>query len=509
LPTGIQEIKRNLSKSKLISYRQCPKRLWLEIHHPDRAQVSAASEAIFRIGHQVGGVAQRLYDPAGTGALIDLKSEGIDAALARTATLLESRHPIFEAGFASAGAMAFSDVLLPVSQDGWRMVEVKASGSVKNYQRDDVAIQSFIARKAGVQLNAVALAHIDTSWVYPGGGDYRGLLMEVDLTEEAFARTDEVQAWIAGAHAAVDSSQAPDVAVGKQCQEPFECAFLGHCDRGAQPATHPVEWLPRVASMQLKAFIADQSVRELSEVPDHLLNALQKRVRDCTVAGNTYFDAPGAKSDLAGHVLPGLFLDFETISFAVPIWAGTRPFQQITFQFSVHRLEPSGTASHRAFLDLTGEDPSRRLAEDLVATCGVHEPVFVYNAGFEGGRLAELAGRYTDLAPGLLAIKRRLVDLWPIAVRRYYHPKQQGSWSIKKLLPALVPALRYEALDGVADGGAAQGAYMEAIQSGTSGERRSELRAQLLAYCKLDTWAMVEIWNVFAAAGFNLAGSEH
>ncbi len=502
-------MKRNLSKSKLISYRQCAKRIWLEVHHPERAKFSAATEAIFKIGHQVGGIAQALYDPDGIGAMIDLKAEGVDAALARTSTLLKWRRPVFEAGFASAGAMAFSDVLLPVGSHAWRMVEIKASGSVKNYQRDDAAIQSFIARKAGVELQAVALAHIDTSWVYPGGGNYRGLLKEVDLTDEAFARTDEVQEWIAGAHAAVDSNREPEIAVGKQCHEPFDCAFLGHCERGTVRASHPVEWLPRIASTKLKTFIADQTVRELSEVPDHLLNALQKRVRDCTVADEIYFDAPGAKSDLAGHALPGLFLDFETISFAVPIWAGTRPFQQIIFQFSVHRLEPSGEASHRAFLDVTGEDPSRRLAENLVESCGEHEPIFVYNAGFEGGRLAELAGRYPDLASGLRAIARRLVDLWPIAVRRYYHPKQQGSWSIKKLLPALVPALCYEDLGGVADGGAAQGAYMEAIQGGASGERVSELRAQLLAYCKLDTWAMVEIWNVFAGAGLNLAKSEN
>lgn len=101
------------------------------------------------------------------------------------------------------------------------------------------------------------------------------------------------------------------------------------------------------------------------------------------------------------------------------------------------------------------------------------------------------------------------MDLWPIAVRRYYHPKQQGSWSIKKLLPTLVPALRYEDLDGVLDGGSAQDAYMQAIENGTSEQRRSELRAQLFDYCELDTWAMVEIWNVFAGAGLKLTRSEH
>ncbi len=502
---------RPLSKSKLLSFRQCPKRLWLELHRPELASISAASQAIFRTGHRVGDIARTLYDPDGLGALIDLEAEGVGAALARTDRLLRERRPIFEAGFAAGGALAFSDVLLPTGEDtlGWRMIEVKASGSVKDYQRDDVAIQSYIVRKAGVQLEAAALAHIDTSWTYPGDGDYRGLLKEADLSPEAFARTAEVENWISGAHATAELNDAPPVAMGKQCGEPYECGFRGHCAKAVQPEKYPVEWLPRIVSTRLKKFIEENAVRDLIEVPDDLLTVSQKRVRDCTLSGKPYFDLAGARSDLAGHRLPGLFLDFETIGFAVPIWAGTRPFQQVTFQFSLHRLNPSGSASHHAFLDLTGADPSRCVAEELVTRCGSSEPVFVYNAGFEGGRLAELAGRFPDLATGLQSIRSRLVDLWPIACRRYYHPTQQGSWSIKKLLPALVPHLRYEDLGGVANGGDAQAAYVEAIEKGTSDERRSELRAQLLAYCGLDTWAMVEIWNIFAGAGFTLARTDH
>ncbi|KAK0359626.1 hypothetical protein LTR94_030566, partial [Friedmanniomyces endolithicus] len=178
-----------------MAYRQCERRLWLELHRPELRVDNAASMAAFAAGHQVGDLARRLYDPHGTGALLDPHTEGFDAALARSLALLDSGQPIFEAGFVAGGAMAFADVLLPLPGQGprrWRMVEVKSSTSVKDYHRDDAAIQARMALDAGVALEGIALAHIDSSWVYPGGGDYRGLLVEEDLTQEAFGRADEV-----------------------------------------------------------------------------------------------------------------------------------------------------------------------------------------------------------------------------------------------------------------------------------------------------------------------------
>jgi hypothetical protein len=124
--------------------------------------------------------------------------------------------------------------------------------------------------------------------------------------------------------------------------------------------------------------------------------------------------------------------------------------------------------------------------------------VYVYNASFETARIRELAVRYPELSEPLLAINARVVDLLPIARSRYYHPSQHGSWSIKKVLPAVVPELRYDALDGVQDGGMAMEAFLEAIHSGTRAERKAEIEQQLLAYCQLDTYAMVRLWQVFA-----------
>ena len=492
---------RHFSKSKLMAFRQCPKRLWLEVHRPDLREESADTQARFQTGYQVGDIAKRLYDPEGTGAVIDVNTEGFDAAFARTAELLtDSQRPVFEAGFKADGALAFADVMLPEFENGqlvWRMVEVKSSTSVKDYHWDDIAVQVLVAQSAGVKLKSVALAHIDSSWVYPGEQDYRGLLTENDLTAETFARTEEVKGWIAEAQKIADQPSEPEIAVGAHCYQPFECGFCNYCNQGVVQPEYPLHWLPRFSSAKRER-LAEQGVNDLRGVPDALLSDKQFRVKEHTLAKTVFFDAAGAASDLAPHGFPAYFLDFESIRFALPIWKGTRPYQQITFQFSLHTLAESGELSPTAFLDLSGSDPSEPFAKALIAACGENGPVFVYNAAFERTRIRELTERYPALAEPLLAINARVVDLLPIARNRYYHPSQQGSWSIKAVLPAAVPELSYDALDGVQEGGAAMEAFVEAIQPTTSKERKSEIERQLLAYCRLDTFAMVRLWQFFS-----------
>ncbi len=251
--------------------------------------------------------------------------------------------------------------------------------------------------------------------------------------------------------------------------------------------------------------LAAQGIDDLRNIPNDLLNEKQLRVKTHTLTGTVFFDAIGAASDLIAYPLPGYFLDFETIQFAVPVWKGTRPYQQIVFQFSLHRLDASGQLEHTEFLDLSGNDPSESFTQSLIAACGEQGPIFVYNAGFEMARIRELAERFPSLSQPLLAINDRIVDLLPVARERYYHPSQQGSWSIKKVLPAVVPELRYDTLDGVQDGGMAMNAFLEDIHPDTSPERKTQIEQQLLADCKLDTCAMVRLWQVFSGrADLNL-----
>ncbi len=494
---------KTLSKSKLLAYRQCPKRVWLEVHRPGEREDSAAAQARFSAGHQVGDIARALYDANGKGALLDPYRDGFDAAFKRTSELLGKSAPIFEAGFKIPGALAFADVMLPVRKSGkrmWKMVEVKSSTSVKDYHHDDAAIQAYVARTSGVPLAGIAVACIDSDWVYPGKQDYAGLLMETDVTDPAFDRGQEVETWIKGAHGVVALDKEPQVRMGAHCTKPFECGFSEYC-RGLVPtAKHPVEQLPGRWGKGLVAYVEANGTTELSDVPDDLLTKPQLRVKSAALSGRPWFDRKGAAAELKDHGWPAYFLDFETIQFAVPIWKGTRPYQQIPFQFSVHVLSRTGKIGHREFLDMDGSDPSKALAAALIAACGKTGPVFAYNAGFEKARIRELAVRFKTMAPELLAIEARVVDLLPIARNYYYHPSQLGSWSIKAVLPALCPDpdLDYRSLEGVQDGGMAMEAYLEAISQETTQDRREQIGRELLAYCKLDTRGLMQLWSAFS-----------
>jgi hypothetical protein len=490
----------NLSKSKIQANRQCPKRLWLEIHQQELRDDSG-SETVFEFGHQVGLVARSVYDPAGTGTFIDVQELGHPAALSLSAELLASgQSSVFEAGVAAEGGLAYADVMLPDRLDGtvsWHMIEVKAATSLKDYYHDDIAIQAHLAVAAGLNLASVKVAHVDNSFVYPGGGDYRGLLVEHDLTESALRRSDEVRDWIASARLTAELPDEPVIATGPHCASPYACGFFGYCNRGQVQAEYPLSSLPKIRQSKL-AWLEEQGYEDLRDVPDEFLSAIQARVKEHTAAGTVFFDAAGAAEDLAAYGYPAYFLDFETVQFAVPVWPGTKPYQQIPFQFSLHRLIAKGAVIHHSFLNLSGGDPARGCAESLIDRCGSDGPIFAYFSPFECRVIRELADRFPDLSPDLWEIHDRVVDLLPIARNRYYHPSQHGSWSLKAVLPAAVPDLSYDNLHGVANGGMAVAAYQEAIHPATTPERKHELEAQLHAYCHLDTLALVRLWKLFS-----------
>lgn len=493
---------RKLSKSKIMAYRQCERRLWLEVHRPSLREDSAATLAAFANGYSVGDVARQIYDQDEEGVLIDIDELGFNEAFAATRRHLAGQLPIFEAGFSMPGALAFADVLLPTgtaSKPSWRMVEVKSSTSLKAIYQDDAAVQAYIARHSGVPLTGVAVAHIDNTFTYEGKGDYRGLLVEHDLTQEVLERDGEVKAWLEAAHKTVALSEEPATAPGAQCNTPYACGFLGHCNVNLPKPQHPVSVLPR-AGAKIADHLETKGITELADVPDALLNPLQQRVKACTLEGQVYFDQDGAATALAPYGRPAYFLDFETVNFPVPIWKGCRPYQQIPFQFSLHILDENDTLMHVPFLDLSGDDPSDSLARALVDACGTCGPIYAYNAKFEAGCIKALAARIPDVAPDLLTISARLVDLLPIARNHFYAPSQEGSWSIKKVLPALAPDLDYAQLTGVQDGGMAVAAYQEAISPQTTPERKAEIHSELTRYCSLDTYAMVRMWQQFTGS---------
>jgi hypothetical protein len=187
---------RQLSKSKLFAFRQCRRRLWLETHHPELQVDSSAAEASFGLGNRVGATARKLYDPKGSGVLIDVERDGYQASMCRSAAMLRSRQPIFEAGLVAGGALAFVDFMLPTLRKGrlaWHMIEVKSSTSVKDHHRDEVAIQAFVANAAKANIASISVSHINSKFKYPDDENYKGLFTKVDLTGEADDRRGEIR----------------------------------------------------------------------------------------------------------------------------------------------------------------------------------------------------------------------------------------------------------------------------------------------------------------------------
>jgi hypothetical protein len=237
--------------------------------------------------------------------------------------------------------------------------------------------------------------------------------------------------------------------------------------------------------------------KDLREVPaDRLSNPKHLKVHTATLSGNAILEQE-AISQIQALPYPRYYLDFETIGFAVPIWAGTRPYMQLPFQWSCHIEQTDGSMAHKEFLDLSGNDPREMFAKTLIEAVSKDGPVIVYNAGFEGARIKELATAFPHLASGLLAIPERFFDLLPLARNYYYHPDMKGSWSIKDVLPTIAPELDYANLE-VSDGAMAQEAYKEAIHSQTTPERKEVVRRAMLKYCEQDTIAMVKIVSAWS-----------
>lgn len=479
-----------LSKSRIVQHRQCPKRLWLYVNRPKFAVEDRAVTARLIMGGEVGEVARGLYP---TGILI----EELDArqAIAHTTEILRrEQRPLFEVAFVHDGVFIRADILLPM-RGGYRLVEVKSSTSVKEYHLEDAAIQSWVAAKSGIAIKRIEIAHIDNSFVYPGKGDYAGLFTYADIDKEARALHKDVPKWIKAARKTL-AGEEPNIEPGVQCHDPFSCPFFSYCDPALKDGGFPPEILPHFSGKQLAAELRANGYEDLRTVPKRwFVNPKHQRVWRVTKKGVPELD-PAAGEALANLSYPRYYLDFETIQFAVPIWDGTRPYRQIPFQWSCHAEKRSGGVFHRHFLAKDSADPRPAFIESLIDAVRSRGPILVYNAGFEAGRLQELAEEFTKYKVQLDAIRKRFVDLLPLSRAHYYHHEMRGSWSLKAVLPTIAPDLAYDDLD-VGDGGMAQEAFLEMLHPQTLPSRVRELRQALLDYCKMDTLALIKISNFF------------
>jgi len=494
-----------LSKSRITAWRQCPKRLWLQIYRKDLLEESDEIKRAYQIGNEIGEIAQRLCP---NGILIE-DQDNLTAAIAATKSALATYpdRPLFEATFQHEGLLVRADVLLPTRR-GYRMTEVKSSASVKPYHVDDCAVQAWVLKQNGIRIASVELAHVDKTFVYQGDGNYHGLLQSVRLDAEIKELLDQVPKWVSGARSTLAGNE-PCIEPGPQCDDPFECPFKDYCMQDMdipEESEYPLDVLTNMSDKK-KDLLRKLGYHDARHVPAEYLNEKQTMIQLASKSGKPKLGKRAAKQDMAALPYPRYYLDFETIAFTVPRWEGTSPTApQVPFQWSCHIEYAPGKLRHEMFLDVSGNEPRRVCAETLIEVLADEGPVLVYYASFEKGRIAELAEQFPEMASALLGINERVVDLLPMARQHYYHPDMKGSWSLKAVLPTIAPDLGYDQME-VGDGGAAQNAYSEIVDPETTEERKQQLIEGLREYCTLDTLAMVRLAWFFE--GRKVKGSDY
>lgn len=507
-----------LTKSDLQSMLQCPRKLWLEHCQPDL--IPKDDPNLYRRAIDGNIVGEKARAQLGGSFIWPKSNEDMTISAKQARDLLEQTpdKPAAEIPMVHGGLYARADALVP-ERGRYVLRETKAStfplksdkvtpGAPEEHHLNDVAIQAWTMESSGLPLTRVELNLLNNQWRYPGDGDYSGLFRQLDVTTDVRARKDQVPGWLEQARTIL-AGEMPQLVTGRQCSDPYKCMFRGHCEKLDPPRPeHPIELLPDSAGKALARKLRETKgyTSILEPKPEELTGKqaeLYRRIQNSHRTGQAILER-GSDTILKALPYPQYYFDFEGIDLPVPHWKGVRPYEHIPFQWSCHIERSSGTFEHAEFLDLTGNDPSLACIERMQEIINPDDggPIFVYYVTYEKSRLAELAERHPEHTDLLQKYINRLFDLHPLVKQYFYHPRMQGSFSIKKVLPVIAPDLDYGEFEEIQEGTGAQVAYLYAtLDPDTSADRKIDLEQKLRKYCRQDTWAMVEVAHFLARSG--------
>ncbi|MFQ6614604.1 MAG: DUF2779 domain-containing protein [Fidelibacterota bacterium] len=477
-------LKRRLSKSKYLSGRQCHKRLWLEIHHPELAPPPPPSQQrIFDQGTRVGELAREQFPG---GLLIEAEFDEINLAIEQTQEALQQgAEIIFEGCFIYHDVLVRPDVMKQTENGGWILIEVKSSTTIKEENLHDVAIQSWVLQGCGQDVERMFLMHINRDCVYP---DLSNLFQSEDITGNVRELLPLVPDVLTEYRRILRGSE-PKIAIGSQCGRPYACPFTGYCWQHVPEFS--IFTLPNLR-WPVKERLIGENYLAIDELPvEFPLTDSQQRYVDSLKTKKPVIDRNRIREELDALQYPLYFLDFETDGPAIPRFNGMHPYEQFPFQYSCHILHSDGRLDHWEYLHETLSDPRNPLLESLIETLGSEGTIIAYNAGFEKSILSKLAEWYPEHSRPIRTIIQRGWDQL-LSFRKYYTDYRfKGSNSLKGVLPVLVPGMNYESLE-VSNGTEAQVAWNEMIRL-QPGLEKERLVRDLLTYCGQDTLAMVEI----------------
>ena len=475
-----------LSKSLFIRGLQCHKSLYLHKNHPELMdKVSAGTEARFRMGHEVGKLAQGLF-PGGVEIPYEGLSHGEQISMTASA-VAEKQAVIYEATFSHDDIFVKADILRRVP-GGWELYEVKSATGMKEVYYSDVAIQYYVLTGAGLNVGKAFAVYINNQYIRRGQIDVNGLFTLEDITEKVAKLQGSIPEELQKMRRMLAGDE-PDIDIGRHCKEPYDCDFTGTC------------WahVPKPSVFDLRgkgvdAFaLYNRGIVRLEDIPLAELNGRQRMQVEAYLKRKDRIVVEKVKAFLDDLEYPLCVLDFETVATPVPLFDGVKPYQQLPFQFSLHRIAgPGAQLEHFEYLAMPGEDPREPIIEKLIELIPETGTILAYNAPFEIARLKDLAAWHPRYVKKLGAMIERFSDPMPLfRSREVYLWPLQGSYSIKVVLPTMVPALSYEN-EEIQDGGMASEAWFRMAES-QDPEEIARIRSSLLSYCRLDTYGVVRI----------------
>ena len=483
-----------ISKSQYLKGTQCPKELWLYRNRKDLApEISKGRQFIFDTGHEVGVLAQKYF---GEGIEITEPYYKIDQAIRSTnKAVRQGKDLIFGATAGSeSGAYSRIDIFKKVDgSDAWDLIEVKSSTGVKDYHMDDMALQRYAFSGAGYRIRKSILMHMNNRYVRSGKLDLQSLFNLEDCTDVVEDKLAEVGSIVGDLIKVINSRIEPEIEIGGRCTKPFECDYIPYCwDHVPDYSVYDV-----FSGSKLEALLG-KNILNISAVPEDFdLTDRQSIEIRAYKENRIHKDITTIKAFLESLEYPLYYLDYETISPAVPLFDNSSPYETIPFQFSLHvQSKKGGDLKHIEFLNTGTDDPRPGFLEALVDACQKQGSVVVYNKPFESGVNNKLALNFPAYAARLEKINDRMVDLLvPFSSRHLYHPAMEGSASLKSVLPAFVPDLTYEGL-AINNGETASIFYNRSIRGLVPEEKKDQIFEDLREYCKLDTLAEVKLVEV-------------
>ena len=483
--------KHVLSKSTFIRGLKCHKSLYLNKHNKHlRDELSEMQLAIFEQGSKVGELAQDLF-PDG----IDCTSKSyydFSEALNKTKELIKNgQKVIYEAAFQFDGVLAILDILVR-DKDGWKAYEVKSSTSVSSTHIMDATIQTYVIQHSGIELKDVSIVYINNQYRRQGKLNLKDLFGIESVYKQVLSLLPTIPNQINELKNVLNKTDTPNIDIGSHCTSPYNCDFREHCWKHV-----PSYSIFDISNLNLekKFELYKKDILEFKDIPSTFhLSKNQKTQIECELEDKTIINKTELSKFLNDLKYPLYYLDFETFSTAIPIFNNTKPYQQLLFQYSLHvqKLINGGVSHFEYIANPDGNDPREELINQLINDCKTEGDILVYNISFEKGRLKELINIFPEYKDQIEKIIHRLKDLMiPFQKKWYYTKEMKGSYSIKKVLPALDNELTYNELQ-IQDGGLASHTFTQLITN-KENKKFESVRRNLLDYCEMDTLAMVKI----------------